>query len=155
MLYWWNLIKSLDVSGRHTCRDCVSYNFGCRALHNLPWLSSVNSHQVHCNNIPTSEALLKKMCRPTCFLNDTRSPTMHGCTLWCSQIFFTGICPYSLNTATAFYFVTECPAVTFEGMCTPQRIRASPVLSRCWTPFLKHAIFVSFSEFSNVSSVAS
>jgi len=38
----------------------VSYNFGCRALHNLPWLSSVNCNQVHCNNIPTLEALLKK-----------------------------------------------------------------------------------------------
>jgi len=38
----------------------VSYNFGCRALHNLPWLLSVNSNQVHCNNIPTIEALLKK-----------------------------------------------------------------------------------------------
>jgi len=22
------LSKSLDVSGRHTCRDCISYNFG-------------------------------------------------------------------------------------------------------------------------------
>jgi len=90
----------------------VSYNFGCTALRNLPWLTSVNSHQVHCNNIPTLEALFKKMCMPTCFLNDTRSPTMYGCTLWCSQIVFTGICPYFLNTATAFYFVTECPAVT-------------------------------------------
>ena len=27
----------------------VAYNFGCRALHNLPWRASVSSHQVQCN----------------------------------------------------------------------------------------------------------
>jgi len=37
----------------------VAYNFGCRALHNLPWRASVSSHQVQCN-IPTFEALLRK-----------------------------------------------------------------------------------------------
>ena len=37
----------------------VAYNFGCRALHNLPWRASVSSHQVHCD-IPTFEALLRK-----------------------------------------------------------------------------------------------
>jgi len=37
----------------------VGYNFGCRALYNLPWRASVNSHQVQ-NNIPTFEALLRK-----------------------------------------------------------------------------------------------
>jgi len=37
----------------------VGYNFGCRALYNLPWRASVNSHQVQCN-IPTFEALLHK-----------------------------------------------------------------------------------------------
>jgi len=30
----------------------VAYNFGCRALYNLPWRASVGSHQVQCN-IPT------------------------------------------------------------------------------------------------------
>jgi len=55
---------------------------------------------------------MEKMNRRTCFLNVTRSPTIYGCTLWCSQIVSTGICPYSLNTATAFYSVTECPVVT-------------------------------------------
>ena len=37
----------------------VAYNFGCRALYNLPWKTSVSSHQVHCN-IPTFETLLRK-----------------------------------------------------------------------------------------------
>jgi len=37
----------------------VAYNFGCRALYNLPWRGSVSSHQVQCN-IPTFEALLRK-----------------------------------------------------------------------------------------------
>jgi len=37
----------------------VAYNFGCRALYNLPWRASVCSHQVQCN-IPTFEGLLRK-----------------------------------------------------------------------------------------------
>ena len=37
----------------------VAYNFGCRALCNLPWRASVSSHQVQCN-IPTFEALFRK-----------------------------------------------------------------------------------------------
>jgi len=37
----------------------AAYNFGCRALYNLPWRASVSSHQVQCN-IPTFEALLRK-----------------------------------------------------------------------------------------------
>jgi len=36
----------------------VAYNFGCRALCNLPWRASVSSHQVQCN-IPTFETLLR------------------------------------------------------------------------------------------------
>ena len=37
----------------------MAYNFGCRALYNLPWRASVSSHQVQCN-IPAFEALLRK-----------------------------------------------------------------------------------------------
>jgi len=37
----------------------VGYNFGCRALYNLPWRASVSSHQVQ-YNIVTFEALLRK-----------------------------------------------------------------------------------------------
>jgi len=34
-------------------RLSVAYNFGCRALCNLPWRASISNHQVQCN-IPTS-----------------------------------------------------------------------------------------------------
>ena len=46
---------------RKSCmqRLWVAYNFGCRALYNLPWGASVSSHQVQCN-IPTFEALPRK-----------------------------------------------------------------------------------------------
>jgi len=37
----------------------VAYNFGYRALCNLPWRASASSHQVQCY-IPTFEALLRK-----------------------------------------------------------------------------------------------
>ena len=47
---------------------------------------------------------------PICFLNDAKSLKTIGCVLWCSQIVH--IRPYSLNTTTAFYIVTECVEVT-------------------------------------------
>jgi len=50
---WCNFRKSCMQRWR------VAYNFGCRALYNLPWRASVSSHQVQCN-IPTLEALLRK-----------------------------------------------------------------------------------------------
>ena len=37
----------------------LAYNFGCRALYNLPWRASVSSHQVQCNNV-TFLPLLRK-----------------------------------------------------------------------------------------------
>jgi len=37
----------------------VAYNFGCRALYNLPRRASVSTRQIQCN-IPTFEALLRK-----------------------------------------------------------------------------------------------
>jgi len=52
-LLWCNFRKSCME------RLWVAYNFGCRALYNLPWRASVSSHQVQCN-IPTFEALLRK-----------------------------------------------------------------------------------------------
>ena len=42
-------------------------------------------------------------------MNDAEIVTTCGFVLWCSQIFY--IRPYCLNTATAFYFVTECSDV--------------------------------------------
>jgi len=43
------------------------------------------------------------------FLKDAKNLTAYGCALWCSQTFY--IRSYSLNTTTAFYFVTECSDV--------------------------------------------
>jgi len=45
---------TIMVHFRKSCtqRLRVAYNFGCRALYNLPWRASVSSHQVQCN-IPT------------------------------------------------------------------------------------------------------
>jgi len=37
----------------------VAYDFGCRALYNLPWRVSVSSQHIQCN-MPTFKALLRK-----------------------------------------------------------------------------------------------
>jgi len=81
----------------------VACNFGCRAVYNLPRRASVSSHQVQCN-IPILRPYCEKIY--TTFLNDAEILKMCGCVLWCSQIVY--IRPYSFNTTTAFYFVTEC-----------------------------------------------
>jgi len=54
---WYNLMHAEIASCMQRLR--VAYNFGCRALYNLPWRTSVSSHQVQCN-IPTFEALVQK-----------------------------------------------------------------------------------------------
>jgi len=41
-------------------------------------------------------------------MNDAKSPTMYGRALCCSQIVYTSISPYYLNTRPEFYLVTEC-----------------------------------------------
>jgi len=50
---WCNFRKSFMQRLR------VAYNFGCRALYNLPWGASASCHQIQCNT-PTFEALLRK-----------------------------------------------------------------------------------------------
>ena len=54
-------VSQLWCNFRKSCmqRLYVAYNFGCKALYNLPWRASVSSHQVQCN-ISTFEALLRK-----------------------------------------------------------------------------------------------
>ena len=50
----------------------VAYNFGCRALYNLPWRASVRSHEVHCN-IPTVIGVargVKRAMAPPTFLEN-------------------------------------------------------------------------------------
>ena len=53
--------SQLRCNFRKSCmqRLRVAYNFGCRALYNLPWRASVSSHQVQCNNV-TFLPLLRK-----------------------------------------------------------------------------------------------
>jgi len=63
----------------------------------------VMTHQVQCN-IPTFEALLRKN-RYLFLERCRRSNNVWLRTLTQSDCFFR---PYSLNTTTAFYFVTEC-----------------------------------------------
>ena len=65
---WCNFRKSCMQTLR------VAYNFGCRALYNLPWRASVSSHQVQCN-IPTFEALLRKC---TYFSKDAENLITYG-----------------------------------------------------------------------------
>ena len=90
------------ISGSCKQRLCVAYNFGCRALYNLPWRVSVSSHQVQCN-IPTFEALIRKY--KYLFLERCRKSNYYGYMLWCSQIVCTR--HYSLITIIAFYSVNE------------------------------------------------
>jgi len=80
---------------RYMQRLCVAYNFGGTAL----WYSSGSMQHTYLWGL-----IEKKIC--TCFLNDTKNLTTYGYALWCSQIVY--IRPYSLNTTTAFYSVTEC-----------------------------------------------
>jgi len=81
----------------------VTYDFECRALYDLPWRESISTHQVQCN-IPTFDALTRK--NKYWFLQICRKSKTYGHVGWCSE----SVCirPYSLNTTTAFYFVTEC-----------------------------------------------
>jgi len=88
-------------------KQSVAYNFGFRALYNLRCGASVSIHQVK-YNIPTLRPYCEKIY--TTFLNTAEILTKYFCMLWCSQII--SIRPYSLNTTTAFCFVTGCSDVT-------------------------------------------
>jgi len=87
----------------------VAYNFGCRALYNLPWRASVSSHPVQWN-IPTVEALLRK--NMYLFLERCRKSN----NIWLHALLQSDCLysPYSLNTTctTVFCFVTECLDIT-------------------------------------------
>jgi len=56
----------------------MAYNFGCRALYNLSWRSSVSSHQIQCN-IPILRPYCEKIY--TTFWNDAEILTTCGCVL--------------------------------------------------------------------------
>ena len=57
-------------------KQSVAYNFGCRALYNLPCWASVSIHQVK-SNIPTLRPYCEKIY--TTFLNDAEILTTYGC----------------------------------------------------------------------------
>jgi len=88
----------------------AAYNFGCRALYNLPGRASVSSYQVQCN-IPTFEALLKKWKNVYVSWTMQRVQQCMVARFAAVRFFYTSISHY-LNTTTVFYFVTECPDVT-------------------------------------------
>ena len=96
--------SQLWCNSRKSCmqRLRVAYNFGCRALYNLPWRASVSNHQVQCN-IPTFEALLRKY--KYLFLERCRKSN----NIWLRALMHQIICirHYSLNTTIAFYSVIE------------------------------------------------
>ena len=62
---------------RKSCmqRLSVAYNFGCRALYNLPWRASVSSHQVQCNILPLRLCYVNTSTR---FSKDAGSLTTYG-----------------------------------------------------------------------------
>jgi len=78
------------------------------------------------------------MCRLTCFLKDAESRTTYGCVIWFKQIVY--IRPYSLNTAMAFYFVTEWPTVFPLSRKKPAL--SGPFLDASWQKFWKSALAV-------------
>jgi len=77
----------------------VAYNFGCRALYNLPWRASVSSNQVQFN-IPTFEALLRKYTY--LFLERCRkSNNIWLRALMQSDCLYSSPVPYQPNSATS------------------------------------------------------
>ena len=119
----------------------------------LPWRSRVNSHQVQCNNIPTFRPYLKK-CAPVsgtmqevqqCMVARSDAVRLFilvfvlilwtlqpHFTLWLSALMLVVVWGH-VQATTHSYFTSH---------------------SQGWTLFLQ-AIFVSYSEFSIVSSVTS
>jgi len=93
------------ISESHACKDCMWPIILDAELYTTcprERVLVVMTHQVQCN-IPTFEAVLRKNMH--LLLESCRSNNVTVCLLWCNQILY--ILPYSLNTATTFYFVTE------------------------------------------------
>jgi len=124
------------ISGRHTFTDCVwpitLFAELCTTCHG-EWMLLVIRFNV--TFLP-----LGSYCEKNVYLFLEKSPTMHGCAFWWSQIVYcTDIPLYSLNNSTVFYFVAECPEVTVlvEDVCRPQSLHMSLGLSQGWTLFRK------------------
>jgi len=102
------------ISERHACRDIrwpiildAGLHTTCRGEQVLVVI------RFQCTFLPLRPC--KIIC--TSFLNDAENLATYGCVLWCSQIVYT--CPYSLNTTTAFYFMTECLDITVHATILP------------------------------------
>jgi len=106
-------------------RPCMHHNYGvileCHARRDCLWLLILSAGLY--TTCPGDRVLVairfnvtflplrpyhEQMC--TCFSKDAGSPTTYGCVFWGSQIVYIRL--YSLNTAIAFYSVTECSDVT-------------------------------------------
>jgi len=115
------------------CKDCVWPIILVAALYTTcpgERVLVVMTQQVQ-YNIPTFEALLRKNRSATCFSIDAEGLITYNCMLWRSQIVY--IHPYSLNTTTAFYFVTECSNIAVFvrlRVCMSQCIRTLPGLDQ-------------------------
>jgi len=89
------------ISGNHACTYCVWPEILGAGLHTT-YRGELLLVVIRFNvTFLPLRPYCEKLC--TCFLKDAERPTIYGCPLWCSQI----VCPYSLNTTTAFYFVIE------------------------------------------------
>jgi len=124
---WWNCRKSCMKRLR------VAYNFGCRALYNLPWRACVNTHDSSGSmEHPTFEAVLRKNMH--LFLERCRrsNKVIVGC-FDAVRLFMFFLYFEHYSTTSAFYFVTECSdiAVFFRlRMCMSQCIRTLPGLDQ-------------------------
>jgi len=95
----------------------VAYNFGCRALYNLPWKASVRSHQVHWN-IPTFCAPVRKnkyLFLETC----TKSNNVWLRALMQSDCLYSSLFFEHDNRVSLFAWVFgHCSVCSFEDVTT-------------------------------------
>ena len=129
----------------------AAYNFGCRALYNLPWRASVSSYQVQCN-IPTFEALLKKCVSVSWTMRRVQQCMVARFAAVRLFIPVLVLIIWTLQPCFILWLSARTLQCWFEDVCRPQTIRTSPGLSQVGLYFL-NAIFTSNSECSVVPSV--
>ena len=111
----------------------VAYDFGCKALYNLPWRASVSGHQVQCS-IPTLETLLRK--NTYLFLERCRKSN----NVWLRAL-MKSVYLYSSLFFEHYNRILLCDWVPgryrlqrlFEGVCMPQHFRTLPGIGQGWT----------------------
>ena len=119
------------ISESHACKDCVwPIILDAELYTTCPGerVLVVMTHQVQCN-IPTFEAVLRKNMH----LFFERCIRSNNVMIACFDAVRFFILPYSLNTTTAFYFVTECSDIAVFvrlRVCMSQCIRTLPGLDQ-------------------------